>query len=515
MSFSQLAFELFGWGTHKTDGYDNLTMHQVLRLMYIDQETPSNKLFRAEPANADSESTRTAIAEFLLSLDDLESHKTRQRLLSASRAMEKATSELSAIHDVLGRDAVHSEDELTNEMQQVISEMGRLNDHRQILVQPTDDVPQEDERYLNDRVAQVSAEIDALTIALADDEHSLSSIIGELSDCKAFQITLAQRKQALLESRETYQAIGAVTFKHCPSCQSEIDALGQEGICSLCKSPYSPSDTSESYLQVLTELQFHEKQNLKVMADLEARQKVIALGKQLRAHELISKKALLRSIAGASTKREQLLAETSRKMGFLEAQLEALKEKISIVQKLDRLRQETQDLASEISRLNQRLLELGAASADRRTVVMESISTTALRLLELDEDYEDTFKHATKMEAEIDFAKDRWLIDGRSKFSASSNVLKKNALHAAILVHAIKDKDCRHPRFLILDDIENGGMTPSRSQNFQRVLSGLFDGMEDEFQLIVSTAMVDPSLNNDQVGVGRYYNKGDYVIKLP
>lgn len=339
--------------------------------------------------------------------------------------------------------------------------------------------------------------------------------MGEISDCISFKESLKNRKKALLESQLTFESIGAVTFKQCPCCNSKINASAETNICPLCKSEHSIELLSSPYLQILAELEFHEKQNTKVLETLQARLKQEKTEQQVATQALNAKKALLRTVAGALSKREQQLIEVSRKMGFAESQVATLNEKIEIVQKVDDLREAKRLLNEQIGILNDLIVSLAAAGAARRARVINGVAAQALKILELDEEYEDVFKKATETEAEIDFAKDRWLVDGRSKFSGSSNYFKKNALHAAILSYAISDRKCRHPRFLILDDIENGGMTAPRSHNFQRILASILDGKEDDCQVILSTAMVDPSLDNEKFGIGPCYKKGEYVIKIP
>ena len=47
-SFSQQIFELLGLPRHKTDDERNLTLHQIMRLMYIDQLSATTKLLKEE-----------------------------------------------------------------------------------------------------------------------------------------------------------------------------------------------------------------------------------------------------------------------------------------------------------------------------------------------------------------------------------------------------------------------------------------------------------------------------------
>jgi len=513
-SFSQLAFDLFGWDGYRTDEYSNLTMHQIFRLLYVDQETQSNKIFRAEPQNSDSESTRIAIAEFLLSLDDLQSHRARQKLLIANKSFEKANSELAAIFSVLGKDSGYREEDLNLEIEAILSDIATLELQRRDATEAEDEGTDESEHELGARVAELSQDMERIAQYISETEERLSACLGEIADCKAFHESIQFRKKSLQESEVTYKNLGQIEFKHCPSCKSEIAVPIDKSKCPLCKSSYSDGNLSESYLQMLTELNFQEKQNAKTINCLEQQLGSDKAKLNLANHELANKKALFRSTAGAISKREQLLVEISRKMGFAESQVAMLQEKVEIVQKVDRLRVTKSELLSEIGNLTELLEQLAAASAARRKRVLDAIGNTALEILEKDEQYEQVFSNASSLEAEIDFAKDRWLVDGRVKFSASSNVFKKNALHSAILAYSVLDKQCRHPRFMILDDIENGGMTAPRSRNFQKILAAMLSGKENDCQVIISTAMVDPTLDSDIYGVGPSYAKGDYVIKL-
>ena len=86
-SYSQQLFELMGLPQHKTEFSNNLTMHQILRLIYVDQLTATTQLLNKEE-EYDNAVTRRAIGEFMLGVDDLEAHKLRQELIEANRFYE-------------------------------------------------------------------------------------------------------------------------------------------------------------------------------------------------------------------------------------------------------------------------------------------------------------------------------------------------------------------------------------------------------------------------------------------
>ncbi len=65
----------------------------------------------------------------------------------------------------------------------------------------------------------------------------------------------------------------------------------------------------------------------------------------------------------------------------------------------------------------------------------------------------------------------------------------------------------RHPRFSMLDTIEDKGMEPARSQNFQRLILKVSENSGVRNQVIFGTAMVAEELNIDQYTVGRFYTR--------
>ena len=512
VSFSQLFFDLLGWGASKTDDYANLTMHQVLRLLYADQETPANKIFRAEPPNADNELTRLAVAEFLLSLDDLELHRSRQELLIANRLFDKADAELSAILGILGKDASYSVDQLNHDISVIFEDMENIRRYQNLQKgMKNPDLEDSDDNF---EIDNLTLEIEELAAVISEKDKDLGLYVAEISDCVAFSRSLIIRKKALLESKSTYQAIGSSEFKRCPCCNENITPSTVDQVCSLCKQEYTSDDRYGMYLQVLAELEFQEKQNEKLLKVLQEKLGTGQGEMRVTVEKLNVKKAILRNILGTTSKLEAEMLEASRKLGFAESQANNLTEKVAIIQKVEDLRNSKLGLIETIVSLRDRISALSASNVGRRNRVLDSIGKRALNILERDEKYELVFADASTREVEIDFAKDRWLVDGRAKFSGSSNFFKKNALHVAILSYAISDLKCRHPRFLLLDDIENGGMTAPRSQNFQRILADIVKGNEDRCQVIIATAMVDPSLDNEVFGVGPAYVKGDYVLKV-
>lgn len=510
-SFSQQIFELLGWEHHKTDEYANLTLHQILRLLYLDQQTSLIKIFRHESNQADSETMRKAISEFLLGLDNLDSHKARQDLLRAEKRFYKAKEELDAIFKVLGRDSAYRTEDLEREIVKLHDDIAGLN-REKVSVLTTHET-EEGTPKTDNEANIISLQIDKLATRVTSLKSNLTEISNEIADSVEFGKSIAFRKKALLESKDAYESFGMVEFKYCPSCQAPLDQPVEDDVCPLCKSEKPHAHLSESYLEILTELQFQEKQNNITMFNLDKKHKEVSTELLAASKNIESKKQELRHLINYTSDREEALTKISKEIGFIESQIETLLEKSDIVQQVDRLRDDKADLNKLIVNLTDELAVLEKRNLKRRHKVMENLSITIQYILEQDLDYEKTFSEASNYQVEVDFPKDRWLLDGRSRFSDSSNVIKKSALHLACLIESIKDNKFRFPAFLIMD-FEGGGIKPERSKNLQKIILSMLNDVGGDYQLILSTAMVDESLNTDAYGIGPYYNKGEYVIKL-
>ncbi|WP_273565868.1 AAA family ATPase [Maribacter halichondriae] len=81
-SFSNVLFE--NLNIPIVYGEANITMHQILRLLYVDQDSPTNSLFLYE--QFDSALTRNTIAELLLGIysEDLYSNRLDKKIKSRS-----------------------------------------------------------------------------------------------------------------------------------------------------------------------------------------------------------------------------------------------------------------------------------------------------------------------------------------------------------------------------------------------------------------------------------------------
>lgn len=510
-SFSECMFELLGWESSKSDEYANLTMHQLLRLLYADQETSSLKLFRAEEnKRADSDTMRIAVAEFLLGLDNLDTHQLRQELLITDREFESIKSELSAIYKILGKDSGLTLESMQAEIIENNNQIVLLREQR---IETVSNDNLEIERAKKYRL--VEDEINLISKKLKRFKEDLRTVVGEIVDCELYAESLKFRKKSLLESQVLYSSLGEISFDKCPVCLAKVEPVKQ-GHCALCKCEIKEEE-SDNYLELLTELNFQIKSNESVLVNyLDQREGLEAII-EITVGELKELQSRLVEVAKVVDLTQNQREENARRIGYLEAQNDNSKNKINVIQSLDAKKSRKIFLIEKIAILKQRIQDATISNERRSKSVYKKLSGSIVDILKSEkrEDgspYEESFLSSGVSDVEIDFTKDRLLLDGRVKFSASSNFIKKNAFHISTLLRSLQDDDYRLPRFLMLDSIENGGMKPFRSHQFQRKIIELFSEIEEDFQLIFCTSMVLDDLNNDKYGVGPYYL--DNVIKL-
>ena len=131
------------------------------------------------------------------------------------------------------------------------------------------------------------------------------------------------------------------------------------------------------------------------------------------------------------------------------------------------------------------------------------VSDTARGILRQDLERQAEFRNAQTVS--IKFGDNSVLVDGELNFAESSNVIVKNAAILSLLLAATQDEHFYHPRFALLDNIEDKGMEQDRSHNFQELIVGLSQNTSLDHQIIFTTSMFIPSLDNEGYVIGPNY----------
>lgn len=508
-SYSQQLFDLLNLPTHKTDESKNLTMHQILRLMYVDQLSETTRLLK-EDKKYDNDSMRRAIGEYMLGIDDLEAHNLRQELILANRAFDAVNSELKAIYRFVGsNDAILRNNQIDAEIARLISEIDQLEEERAQVRQQKYEVLDE---KLRERIQLVNEELEELSVREYELKQRKDEISTELVDTSLFLNSLIDRKAALEQSRVASDVIGKLVFKYCPACLTPLDNHVEEGHCVLCKSDLTANVRHYSYIQMANEINFQVNESEKLIKRFHEEIDDINSDLASTTRQIRSLKDEYIEISSNADQVDLMISHIGSEIGYRKNEIETFESKRSMVAQIDELVERKENLNARITQLQNQLDRLMEITKGRHTFVYSDIEQKAKTILASDGGYESVFEEVE--EVTLDFGRDKMFVNGRSKFSASSMTIMKNAIRVAIFLHCIEDDLARFPRFLMLDNVEDKGMTAERSQNFQRVIVEACDSMEDDYQLIFTTSMIDPELNKSEYVVGPFYKKGEHTLQF-
>ena len=188
MSFSEFLFEALGWGQSITSENNNLTMHQILRLLYLSQSSDSTKIFRSEiETRYDSANTRQAIGDFVLGLDDLSLYESRQKMWRLTRNIDSIESDIKSFKRILEIDDVSSlkdyESAIENKRNEL--ELCVIDKNRKLSTSSTS-LPE----GFSDSIYSISQDIANLTGKIKHLKEKSSYVKSEITDCMLFEKSL-------------------------------------------------------------------------------------------------------------------------------------------------------------------------------------------------------------------------------------------------------------------------------------------------------------------------------------
>ncbi|WP_390477180.1 AAA family ATPase [Altererythrobacter sp. MTPC7] len=509
-SFSQVIFRLLGMPEVTGDTNSNITMNQILRLLYADQLSPVDRIFLFQPF--DTALTRQTVGDLLCGAFDNALYRSQLRLREAEKSLASVTAEWrNAISVFGGSEHDISSDWVAAETRQIRRELDEVREEASALeerifhAEVSDGLTLEEQNKvygeLSDTQAkklQIRSEIDALQLEMTDSDEFI----------KALQSKLDQLRNA----QTTAQNLDGIAFIYCPSCYAPIQDAGDH-TCSLCKAPFDKNRAQSRILAIINEtgLQIKQSQVLQTERKQDLERLVSNLSEiDRRWATLEARYALLNRLP--STELRADARKLYGRAGYLERQLEDLSEKATIIERIEALSDTKRQLNSEILDLKG-LIEAGERSQKMQlSKAYSRISDNTVKLLRRDLDRQDLFQKADSVA--FSFGDDRLAVNGESFFSASSMVYLRNSFFAAFFKSSLQDPKFRHPRFLIMDTIEDKGMEPERSHRFQSLLKEISEDSETDHQIIYATAMLEPSFADSSYIVDRFYTHEDRTLNL-
>lgn len=337
-------------------------------------------------------------------------------------------------------------------------------------------------------------------------------LILEIADSDSFIRSLENKIAALKNSDVVAADIEEIRFGLCPACYARLSDVADD-TCHLCKSPLGLERAQTRIAALINESGIQMQQS--TLLQSERQKRASELGQRLQRLE-----AEWRNVSQRLASLERLpsseataqLRELTRKSGYLERELEDLDRKGQLATLVDEISSRKVELQKEVAQFLSENEKLRASQQKRLTAAYTLISDEVRELLRNDLKRQDSFERASRIA--FSFADNEILVDEQSYFSASSRAILKASFCVGFLAAATKAAFFRHPRFCMLDILENMGVEPIRSHNFQREILGVSNSAKAEHQIIYATTTIAPELDNDKYTVGRHYTRDRRTLNI-
>jgi hypothetical protein len=510
-SFSQALFRLMGIPEVSSDLSGHITMHQVLRLLYADQLSPVEQIFRHEAF--DRADLRDTVGRLLCGAYDSSVYDNEQKIRELGKEFDTINGQLKSLFSVLGRvdegftldwiDARRSV--LEQERKHVQTEIEDAE--RRVYVHAGED------RLTLEQQEAAYREVQRIQVELGNATRDRDSVALTIADSDSFIASLKSKIDALQDSSKVARYIGEVRFQCCPACYSPIEDGGIVHACHLCKTPFDSEQTHSRISALIMDTGLQIKQSEQLQHRRRERSLVLESNiKKLNAAWKIASVRLAELQTLPSSADREHLRDIHRRAGYVERQIEDLDSKAKLAETIRELAARKDFLNFEISRLKNANEALRSQQNKRLSIAVTRISDEVIELLRQDLRRQDIFEDPKRVN--FTFGDNKISVDDENYFSASSRAILKSSFFLGFLAAATKTDFFRHPRFCMIDTLENMGVEAIRSQNFQLQMLRVSKESKVEHQIIYATAMIEPELEDEAYTVGAFSTNSDMSIAI-
>ena len=493
-SFSQMMFKAIGIPEAQGETGNNVTMHQILRLLYADQQTAVKDLFKDE--QFDPSPIRKTVGELLCGIVGYEELEIDRKLRELEKIRPGINGQLKALIAVLPSESAQSPDELDAQITKLSEERDKL------VAQIESPIPKEDkthhQAFNNDREV-ARKKLIQLRRSISELKSSSEYLDFEIQDLENLTAYLKNSKQKLAIDEKFRSVIGDVKFEYCPSCNKPLLEQTDEEKCHLCGNEIDGEESAQKYRQISEDIEWQIIETGQLLEQEQCKHLEVKKSIKLKQNEANEEQIkFFTRFESNENPNDKMLAEVNQRIGGINSDLAHLEKNKSALEKYLELKRNLDELDSEISRLENELEGKKGFAKKQRDTSLTAISKQILWFLRNDLKRQEEFQSAQSVE--LDFGGDTVSIDGRSNFAESSNVILKNATFLGMLLAACHDDSFLHPKFLLMDNIEDKGMEPERSQNFQQLIVNRLSEVTTPHQVIFTTSMMNTDLEKFAVG---------------
>lgn len=504
-SFSNVLFELMGLPEMKADS--NITMHQILRLIYLDQESPLSSLFFFE--QFDQTFTRETVAELLMGLYDEKLSDDKLDKIKLEDKIAELKQSIKITRQFLDDPVKQSPGFLLAQIDQLKKEMDDISEEVRKLREG--ETQREVQKLEYERMQGQVAELREQYQQVNDDIERLKA---DIRDSNYFIHALQKKIEAVDRSIATREYFDKLHLEYCPECLTKIEDNVEEGRCRLCKSPIDNSKGKSQAMRIKLELQFQIRESQKLLeCDNDQLKERTAQSAILSRDLKAAQEKYDYAVRNVRSSQDERIDELIQTKGYKEGEIAQFNTLLESAEKYERLVNDLNKAEAEHERLSREIAAKESRIRKQRMIIEQAITSNGVYLLQHDQDRQAEFRFATDFK--MDFGQNIvYLSDRHIKLSASSSFYLKMAARFALFLSSVQESSMMYPRLIFSDNMEDKGMEEDRSRNFQKILvNRLTELGNPDYQVIFATSNIAQELNTTNYTVGEYYTRENKSLK--
>lgn len=514
-SFSNVLFQLMGLPEVKAES--NITMHQILRLIYLDQESPVNSLFLYEPF--DKEITRETVANLLLGVYNQDYSQAKQDYRETQRKIEELKQAIRITGDFLKDKHVKSSQFIREEIAELnqaierITEMVKCMREQETDTQLAELTTRQKLEYqrMKDDIVSLRRECGKLETAIQQFEE-------EVKDSRFFIDSLKKNIDDIKHSIAAREFFDTQHMELCPECLTRLDTHVDEGHCPLCKSPIDSSRGRSQAVRIQLELEHQVKESEALLqSGVEKLEEKKAQLRRMKRQLTSAQKHYDKTIDFVRSSFEERIDAMLQRKGFNEGMIAQFQTLLEYAERYERYQHQLEALQTHEKKLKAYIDAADEKIRVDRQTIDDCISSNGVYLLHHDQDRQAEFMKAQKFVIAYN-QNMAYITDRYSKLSASSSFYLKMVARFALFLTSLQVDTMKYPRLLLSDNMEDKGLEPERGMNFQRTVVNVLKeftskNLELGYQLIFATSFVVDDLNKPEYTVGDYYTQDNKSLK--
>lgn len=514
-SFSNVLFENLDIPIVK--GENNITFHQILRLLYIDQDSPTSSLFYFE--QFDSQITRETVSDLLLGVYNQNLYDSKRRLDVAQKELDNTKSEIKITKQFFSDDFALNTEHLKTTIENKQKEIFQIEERILEIRNKKIEIEYNEKSKLEFQTLSEQSIVQREKVLSI--EEAIENLNFEIEDSTYFIETLNEKVRALKNSIQTRSFLGTFPLEYCPECLTKINEVENHSTCKLCKETIDGGFGIVQARRMEQEISFQINESTIL---LERNKRLLMEVSTKYDSELIRLQQLQNqvntSLKDVKSFNEEELDKLYTAKGFIDGEILQFRTLLEQAELYEKLLEKKAELDKEISKIESFIYVTNLQQQKLKKSIIEQIKIEGTYLLNKDSLGQSEFKNANDFH--IDFSNNLVYLNSKNselakeyhKFSASSNFYLKVSGRFALFLASLSIEGMRYPRFIFADNMEDKGIQIDRARNFQQILIDRVSEFDtNSYQMIYTTSFISDELRDSPYCVGEFYTEANPSLK--